>query len=108
MNRARRILIWLYEHRLLPLPTDPGRVPWAMYWFHEFEDRRCHRIPIVLARYGLVEVDGNKLSSRPRSVEIEGERVTVLPSDRFQHDAPIGTFRIYRFDASMQSWLVYR
>ena len=38
----------------------------------------------------------------------DNKTITVLPSERFQHDTPTGTFRIRRFDSARCGWLVYR
>lgn len=107
-KRLERVIGWLYFRAHVCGFGDPGRVPVPISWLHNREDRRCHLVPLSLVRFRLLEIDGELAGYPARRAEIEGKTITVLPSDRFQHDTPIGTYRIRRWDDGRCGWLVYR
>lgn len=103
--RLEFVIWWLYRNR-----SDPGRIPRPICWLQDLELRRCHLVPVSLARYDLLEMDGERVLWRIGEHQVlrDNKTITVLPSERFQHDTPTGTFRIRRFDSARCGWLVYR
>ena len=110
--RLEYVIGWLHMLAWRRGYGDPGHVSKLIHCLREWEDRRCHLVPLSLARYGLLEMNGERVAWRlddmAHTVLRDSKTITVLPSDQYQHDAPIGTFRIRRFDPSRISWLVYR
>lgn len=105
--RLEYVIGWLHTIASARGYGDPSRVPRLIVWLQERELRHCHLVPLSLAKYGLLEMDGTRVLW-PDPAAPDKRTITVLPSDQYQHDAPIGTFRIRRFDPSRIAWLVYR
>jgi hypothetical protein len=109
VERLEWLLFWLYHKGWLRRP-EPGVIPPLVWWLWEWERRRCYLVPMSLARYGFVEVDGIPVNRRIFCSVKPGSWLTVLPSGKIWWDGepPVGTFRIRRWDVQFHGWLVYR
>lgn len=110
--RLEYVICWLHTIAWRRGYGDPGRVPWLICRLRDWEDRRCYLVPLSLAKYGLLEMDGERVAWRlegmAHAVLRDSKTITVLPSERFKHDTPAGTYRIRRWAPGRASWLVYR